>query len=881
VTAPGSPPNSPNAGERFLRQVARQRLLARAAILWERVWPALWPALALLGVGLIVALLGLPALLPGWLHLVLLAAWLGGIVTLAARFLLRIALPGLPEADRRVERASGLAHRPLEQLTDRLAAGRGDAQAESLWRAHLARTARRIGRLRAGTPRPGMAARDPRAFRLALVLGVGAAFVAAGPDAGARLTRAFEPGFAPPVAVLPPRLDIWIAPPAYTQLPPLFLDGTARRGDITVPVGSRLTAALSGGVGQPELRVGAQSQRFQAIDTQSWSAEAVLEVGENLAVLRDGKEIASWPLAVVPDVPPVIAHAAPPARVRDSLAIRLEFDASDDFGLAQVTAELRLEARPDAPPIVLDLPLPAANAKRARGQGGAELVAHPWAGLPVLVTLVARDGAGQEGRSTAQRIVLPERAFSHPVARLLIAIRRGLSLDPTDRAAAVRELDTISRDPKAFDDDTTVYLALRVARSRLLRDRRPEATEQVQEILWETALRLEEGQAERTERAVQALQEEIRRLLEQAQRGEQIDRAELDRLMRELAEAVQRHMEALAEQMQREGRVAEPNENAERVEPRDLQRMMERMQEAARQDRMADAQRMLEQMERMLETLRQGQLAQPRESPERQQRRQQGQNAQGALNDLVQRQSGLMDRAQNREQQTQQDRNRRPNPQQRQNPQNQQNPSQAQQERAERDQQAGRERQGDQRQQQALRRALGEMMQQFGDATGEVPEPLGRADQEMRAANEALRQGNEGAAQSAQQRAIEALQEGGRQMQQQMARQFGRQRGQQGQQGQPGQEQGEGEGEGEGEGMGQGGGQNSGPGRERADGRDPLGRRNRDANGSADEGSDVRVPDEMEQARTRAIQEELRRRLGERERPRQELDYIDRLLRRF
>jgi hypothetical protein len=37
----------------------------------------------------------------------------------------------------------------------------------------------------------------------------------------------------------------------------------------------------------------------------------------------------------------------------------------------------------------------------------------------------------------------------------------------------------------------------------------------------------------------------------------------------------------------------------------------------------------------------------------------------------------------------------------------------------------------------------------------------------------------------------------------------------------------------------------------------------------------------MEQARTRAIQEELRRREAERTRPQPELDYIDRLLKQF
>ena len=62
---------------------------------------------------------------------------------------------------------------------------------------------------------------------------------------------------------------------------------------------------------------------------------------------------------------------------------------------------------------------------------------------------------------------------------------------------------------------------------------------------------------------------------------------------------------------------------------------------------------------------------------------------------------------------------------------------------------------------------------------------------------------------------------------------------------------------------------------------DPLGRPLQQGVSGAEEGTDVRVPDEMEQARTRAIQEELRRRGAERTRPQPELDYIDRLLRPF
>jgi len=67
---------------------------------------------------------------------------------------------------------------------------------------------------------------------------------------------------------------------------------------------------------------------------------------------------------------------------------------------------------------------------------------------------------------------------------------------------------------------------------------------------------------------------------------------------------------------------------------------------------------------------------------------------------------------------------------------------------------------------------------------------------------------------------------------------------------------------------------------DRADpsGRDPLGRYNQ---GNSTDNADVAVPEERERQRTQAIQEELRRRGADQERPRQELDYIDRLLKQF
>lgn len=61
--------------------------------------------------------------------------------------------------------------------------------------------------------------------------------------------------------------------------------------------------------------------------------------------------------------------------------------------------------------------------------------------------------------------------------------------------------------------------------------------------------------------------------------------------------------------------------------------------------------------------------------------------------------------------------------------------------------------------------------------------------------------------------------------------------------------------------------------------RDPLGRPQR-AQGP-DLGTSVKVPDAIDAQRAREILEELRKRSGDSLRPQDELDYIDRLLKRF
>ncbi|MBV9748713.1 MAG: DUF4175 family protein, partial [Acetobacteraceae bacterium] len=489
-----------------------------------------------------------------------------------------------------------------------------------------------------------------------------------------------------------------------------------------------------------------------------------------------------------------------------------------------------------------------------------DLTSHPWAGLRVTARLVAKDAVGQAGRSDDAELTLPERQFHNPVAAAVAAVRKALSLHPDERAGAAASLDALASAPESFDNSLPVFLNLEGAAALLRLGRAPDTVPLAQARLWQLALALEEGDAERTEKALAAAEKALQDALQKNQPQDKAAQADLDKKIRALEDALRRHLQALAQQALRNG-VKPPSgaqTQAQQGAKQELNRLLQQLRDAAREGRLDDAKQRLAQLEQMLQQM---QAAKPGSEAQRQAaeaRQQQGREQMGAVRDMVQREGALLDHTQQRI--------KPPS-----NPFVPDVPSSGQ----------AQDRAADARRQQALRLALGELMQQFGDLTGKVPQPLSDADVAMRGAAQSLGEGQDQPAQTAERRAIEALQRGSQSMSQQMA-QMGIQvapgGGQDGQEGdQPGQDGGS---PGDGRDAMDNGQDNSGqPGQHTR--RDPLGRPvDEDATGSL-EGGDVQVPDQAQAGRARAIQEELRRRDSERTRPQRELDYFQRLLKPF
>ncbi|MGH7095893.1 MAG: TIGR02302 family protein, partial [Stellaceae bacterium] len=668
---------------------------------------------------------------------------------------------------------------------------------------------------------------DPWGIRAVLAIRLVSAGIDAGPDWRERLVHAVTPDFSSGAAAVAASFDIWITPPDYTGLPPQFLRA-GEPGPIKVATGSTLLAQVHGGDAVPRLAIDNTAHDFTAIDKTNFSAGATLTAGMRLSVTQDGTPLGSWPIEIIPDTPPTIGFARPPSATPRA-ALRLDYQAADDYGVEAVKAVItRADGKDAADRIELALPLPGLHLKDAKATSYHDLSPHPWAGLPVVIRLIATDAKGQTGESPPVHMILPERTFTNLVARAIIDQRKELVKDPGSSQAVSEILGDIKSRPPLYRNDTLVYLALSVAQDRLQMNPDATAIAGVVALLWDTALHIEDGNMPLAERDLRRLEQRLQDALAKGAPD-----AEIDRLMSQLHQALDRYMQALAHDLRRHPQqTMTPPDSSRVVNERDLQRMLDQARNLARSGDREQARQLLSQLQNMLENLRtarNGRMQQQDTAAAQQEMRQLGQ--------MMRQQQQLLDRSFRARRQQEQGM-APPQPGQPQTGAQSEDPGEM----------AG--------EQEALRRMLGDAMRQLGAGKGEIPGPLGRAEQAMRRAAGALREGEPGRAIAPQTEALDQLQQGAREFAQQLRQRLGT--GSSGLTGQAG----------VGEGL---------PGDQ--SGRDPFGRP-LSSDGMYDEG-DVKIPDTNILQKTRQILDELRRRAGERNRPAIELDYIDRLLKQF
>jgi len=816
-------PRTPATTDPFAA-IARPLRRTRWAMAAERAARAFWPFVT-------VALAGWAGWAFGALPMGGLAGWafLAALVVAFGLGLRAFRWPGMAEAVARLDRT--LPGRPLAALSDAQALGGTDAQSAALWAAHQARM---LGVAATARPVPAnlhLQQRDPFGLRLmAATAALVALLFATGERAG---DVAALPGAAG--AAIGPAWEGWLTPPPHTGRPALYLN-EIDRPSFEIPQGTRVLVRF---YGAPDaLTLSQELGGNPIVDEAAQTVEFTAIYSGFLGI--SGAQGRNWQVVVLRDEAPRVEYSGPLTRGRGGMLTQT-FTARDDhgvtFGEAEITLDLpaverihglAVDPEPRAP-LRLDLPLPMTrNRVEFTETLREDLSQHPWANLPVQVVLRVTDAAGQSGESEARAAALPARRFFEPAAQSLAEIRRDLlwSRENAARSAQLmRAMLHLSED--AFRVDAAparMRAAVDLIEARLDAGTfTPEARDELAAELWELALLLEEGELANARDRLRRAQE---RLDEAMRNG--ADPGEIAELMDELRQATRDYMEMLAEQAQdspQRGDQRDQGGEQQQITQNQIQELMDRIQELMEEGRMDEAAELMAQLNALLENLQitRGEGGEPMP----------GSEAMEGLGETLGDQQALADETfRNLQQQFGEGEGEGEDEGQR----------QALEDLAQR--------------QQDLRDRLREQQLQTlpGEGTAEGEEGLSAMEEAQRAMEEAARALEEGDARGALERQAEALdqlREGLRAFNEALAQdrrdanQFAA----------------------DPNGQGQG------------TGRDPLGRENGDSALAGELGTGLPGVDPRERARD--LLDEIRRRSGERERPEEERDYLNRLIDRF
>ena len=244
-----------------------------------------------------------------------------------------------------------------------------------------------------------------------LLVALIAAVLAAGPNGFDRLRSAFSPAASSAPSLL--RLDAWVTPPVYTEVPPIVLaDGSETVGAgsetfraLSVPERSELIVRAHVPKGEKVSLVTSNEDGTvaKAVEPKTGHAEGLIEFTVTLNdpgsadVQIGGQTVAKWRFDLIKDEAPTISLMGNPTTTPRG-ALRLIYRADDDHGVANAEAKIRprrgRRCRPCIPP-----PAPShAGAISCRPQGRG------------------RHGCGRQGRKRQGQDRSLARAAGHAAA---------------------------------------------------------------------------------------------------------------------------------------------------------------------------------------------------------------------------------------------------------------------------------------------------------------------------------------------------------------------------------------------------------------------------------------------------------------------------------
>ena len=859
---PNQTSNDPRIeGERLL---TRKLAWTKRAIFMENFWLKLWGPVSVIALFLLACLFELWPYLSPLAHRVVLALFLlGFLASLYPFFSLR--WPKEDQALKRLDNNGTLPHHPAQAFKDNLSPDLATTETRNLWVQFKQRLVEKIKQLRIPLPSPNTAQKDPYALRMVLMLALAAGLFIQGGNIGPLLSQGLTP---PPMINLSNmRVDAWVTPPSYTGEPPILItDGGKEQLDqkqsdkktaFKVPENAILTIRVNG-KNTDKITLDSANNEQVAVKAKKRVPKNALKTTRDfhiklkhngaVSLQLDQMPFTNWEFDVIDDTPPIIGLIETPVRAQSG-ALKLKYRIVDDYGVmsakAQITnltvdgkplpENLKPHEIPLGTPPNYPLNLPEIGTKSGEGETFKDLTRHPWAGLVGTLVLSATDEGGNSSNSPELKLEIPAYKFTKPMAKNIIRLRKQLILTPHESAITARLLYGLTTNKKPFEKDLGLYLGLRVSSMRLRNARTREQKEKVAELLYELARHVEDGDLSRAERELRSAQEALRKALQENASAEEIQKR-----VDELRKALQKYMQELAKQQQKQNHANRANNNKKSVNSKDLDQMLKTIEELAKSGSKDLARKMLSQMQNMLENLQTGKNQQNQQQTEAAKQLQE-------LGELLRKQQELMDRTFT-ERRQQNNSHRRPQNNTPSGQDKQRNDLHQKQQQGQKHQ-AGKKAHSLEKDQEALRKQLEKILQQMkknarGGQKNNNNNALEKAKRAMGQAQQMLQKNDFTNALSQEGQALNQLRSGMEQLSQEMG-------GQQ---------------------SGQGGGR-------KQSGKDPLGRPS--GQSGLDTSQNTKVPDKIDIQRAREILRDLQEKASDRNRPTLELDYFERLLKRF
>ncbi len=592
----------------LMARLKRTRQAAFAILLLEGMSAALWRVFSWTCLFAGFWLLQVPSFFGAAGAGMALAVFIGGLLYYIRRDVLSFRMPGRFAVDRRLEQAGGVHHRPLTVIEDKLSQMRQPAATAALWKLNKEQALDSLKGLRLPRPKPLIAALDPGALRILAVLIAFIGFIAAGPQAVPRLKQGLFPyAFGGKTAAFPD-VSIWITPPAYTGLQPVVINGGKTDKPIAIPEGSIIKARAGHGWGHPRLSMGDASLPFAKLDDGNWGIETPIRPGTHIVIRQAFTKRADIGYKYLVDQKPEIEMKGDPETL---LKGQWQFNTSlkDDYGVTTLTLHMKLDpAAGDAP-----LGKPVDDIRPVMTQGGVatamkpvyDMTWHTWAGLPVIVTLEARDYKGQSATTPPIKLKLPERPFRTPVAQEIISLRKRLTWTPEASALNVAfGLETLMSKPDAYGGDITTFLSLRTAASHLMYDPTVEAAGMVVPQLWDTALKIEDGDLSLATRNFRQAQQDIQKLLNDPKATPEQIAAAMEKLRDAMGQYLQESFREMQKRMAENGiEPPTPEEISHLLKTEDIQAFLDQLQAQALNGDKDAAREMLSQLEKMTDMM--------------------------------------------------------------------------------------------------------------------------------------------------------------------------------------------------------------------------------------------------------------------------------------